>query len=290
MYAFFFATLVALSLSTSNLTSSTLTPATLENVYNESGTLVAFYFDASNEDEPIADSGYGDVEHSEKYFSIQVPNFEPIEFKTVVDYGALAGSATSSYIGIEAFVVGSSISTNLYLEIDYVQLGSNGNWRVQYPDWKMSFKGQYEKYWDNYDGQYQLDFDIPYSLQNYSLYMSFYIKCEDAQLQEGVWYNNGYNDGKTAGLSEGETTGYNNGYSVGYQAGYEQGYSTDSTVTSIFSGILQVALVPINFFLAIFNFEILGINLSGFIRALFTIAITVIIIRTIFGGKGASDS
>lgn len=109
-------------------------------------------------------------------------------------------------------------------------------------------------------------------------------------------HNNGYNQGYGQGLSDGEAVSetqlsdkYWEGYQYGYDEGYTDGYSSDSVVTSIFSGILQVALVPINFFLAIFNFEILGINLSGFIKALFTVAITVIIIKTIFGGKGASE-
>ena len=75
----------------------------------------------------------------------------------------------------------------------------------------------------------------------------------------------------------------------GYSSGYTDGHNVNQTAATIFSGILQVALVPINFFLAIFNFEILGINLSGFIRALFTVAITIIVIKSVIGGKGASE-
>jgi len=81
------------------------------------------------------------------------------------------------------------------------------------------------------------------------------------------------------------TNSYNNGYSDGYQ----EGFSADSTATSIFSGILQVGLVPINFFLAIFNFDILGINISAFIRALFTVLITIIVIKFVIGSGGKGD-
>ena len=101
-------------------------------------------------------------------------------------------------------------------------------------------------------------------------------------------YNQGYLDGQNS-IGGVESQWYNNGYQAGYDDGYSIGFNADSTAASIFSGILQIGLLPINFFLAIFNFEILGINLSGFIRALFTVAITIIVIKTIFGGKGASD-
>jgi hypothetical protein len=119
-------------------------------------------------------------------------------------------------------------------------------------------------------------------------------------------YTAGNNDGYNVGYDSGNTVGYNNGYEVGYQAGvdsqqqaisdaynngyntgYEAGFSTDSTAATIFSGILQVGMLPINILLAIFNFEILGINLSAFISAILTVCLTVIVIRTVTGGKNS---
>ena len=117
-------------------------------------------------------------------------------------------------------------------------------------------------------------------------------------------FNDGFQSGYGGGFSDGESVGYNNGfeagyndalstlpqqlqesYNQGYAAGYVVGSTSDSTITQIFSGILQVGLIPVNFFLAIFNFEILGINISGFISAMMTVAITVIIVRLVIGGK-----
>lgn len=118
-------------------------------------------------------------------------------------------------------------------------------------------------------------------------------------------YDEGYSDGYSAGSVAGYSSGFTNGslvseetsqqiaqqyYQNGYQDGYQNGSSEDETVSTIFSGILQVALVPINFFLAIFNFEILGINLSAFLKALFTVAITIIVIRMFIGGNSGGSS
>lgn len=102
-------------------------------------------------------------------------------------------------------------------------------------------------------------------------------------------YNDGYRNGKQDGLTEGYDSGYYDGDSEGYQRGYSHGYTEaanqDSVATSIFVGIIDVALLPINFFLACLNFEVFGINIGSFVTALLTIVIVVILFRTIFGGK-----
>lgn len=79
---------------------------------------------------------------------------------------------------------------------------------------------------------------------------------------------------------------YNQGYSDGRAVGYQEGRQEDATIASIFSGILEVGLVPINFFLAIFNFEIMGINITSFVTALLTVCLVIILFRTLFGGGG----
>lgn len=152
--------------------------------------------------------------------------------------------------------------------------------------WQIGINQAHETDKQQIDQAYQSGYDYALSISE-EFYASASQTSHDNGYREG--YAVGYDDGvdsQESVIEEATQTSYG----IGYVDGYEQGHSEDQTVSTIFSGILQVALVPINFFLACFNFEILGINLSGFIRALFTIAITVIIIRTIFGGKGASDS
>lgn len=89
-------------------------------------------------------------------------------------------------------------------------------------------------------------------------------------------FTNGYNQG----LKDGEKNGYSNGYSDGLNDGIK-----DNTIFNIFNGILNIAMVPVNFFLGIFNFEILGINMAGFVSALLTISIIIFLLRLIKGSK-----
>ena len=73
--------------------------------------------------------------------------------------------------------------------------------------------------------------------------------------------NNDFNKGFNSGYSSGYNTGYEDGnsagYTSGYTAGYNEGATQDETAVAIFSGIISVALIPINFFLACLNFEII---------------------------------
>lgn len=89
-------------------------------------------------------------------------------------------------------------------------------------------------------------------------------------------FTNGYNQG----YKEGEKNGYSNGYSNGLNDGIK-----DNTIFNIFNGILNIAMVPVNFFLSIFNFEILGVNMAGFVSALLTISIIIFLLRLIKGSK-----
>lgn len=112
---------------------------------------------------------------------------------------------------------------------------------------------------------------------------SFYLPIENYLywLNNDIDYNNGYQYGYTVGNYD----GYNEGFDIGYNVGFNQGSSMDSTTFTIFNGILNVAMVPVNFFLAIFNFEILGINIKSLVSALLTLSIIIIVIRLITGKK-----
>ena len=287
MFSFFFATMVAITMSGTLSSGGVSQSLNISPIY-ENDALVAYLYDANNEDEPLIWSNYQDViSNTSRDFYIHT-GLEDIGFRINGYYSTYTGT-TDAYFGYDIEVLGQSVSTNLYLtNITIVYIQDSYYKTITSSD--VYFRGQAYYYADNYDGDFEYDLNHTYSTHNVSIYFSFEVRCYSILDAQTNWYNNGYNDGYSAGNSIGEENGYNSGYSAGYQDGYNQGYSTDSTVTSIFSGILQVGLVPINFFLACFNFEILGINLKGFIQALFTICITIIVIKTIFGGKGASDS
>lgn len=70
----------------------------------------------------------------------------------------------------------------------------------------------------------------------------------------------------------------------GFAEGVEYA-SHNGEAAVVFSGILSVALLPVNFFLQILNFEVFGINIGGFVTGLLTLAIIFIIWRVILGGR-----
>lgn len=99
----------------------------------------------------------------------------------------------------------------------------------------------------------------------------------DFAFQSG--FVNGYEDGYSDGRDAGYTIGEQNGFTDGYNQGLADGTLTDETAFTIFSGVLAVGMLPINVFLSIFNFEILGINLSAFVSSLLSVCIVLIVIK-----------
>ena len=119
------------------------------------------------------------------------------------------------------------------------------------------------------------------------------------------FYNNGYNDG----VAVGEKSGYNKGFSAGDAQGYNRGVEVggnysflglfgaifDAPIQAIFGGtttlpagttitdkngntttLLSSATVKRA---GLLNFEIMGVNLSGFVLALFSLSILVVVIK-----------
>lgn len=103
----------------------------------------------------------------------------------------------------------------------------------------------------------------------------FYIQSQTEPFNWEQWYESGYSDG------------YSQGHGVGYNEGFEAGSDLDSTALVIFDGILSIGLIPTQIFMTMLNFNILGINIAGFITGLITILMVVLLIRIIFsGGSG----
>lgn len=99
----------------------------------------------------------------------------------------------------------------------------------------------------------------------------------------------GYVDGYNTGYRDGSTNGYTQGYDTGYAEGYTNGVETDTTAFTIFNGILSIGMIPINAFLAMLNFDVLGINISNFVMSLLTVLVTIWVVRVITGGGHRSD-
>lgn len=95
----------------------------------------------------------------------------------------------------------------------------------------------------------------------------------------------GWNVGYDVGYSDGTENGKSIGYQTGYADGYAEGTNIDSTAFTIFNGILNIGMIPINFFLAIFDFTILGINISNFVMSVLSVFVTIWLIRMLTGKK-----
>lgn len=81
-------------------------------------------------------------------------------------------------------------------------------------------------------------------------------------------YNKGYQDGKTAG------------YDIGFQAGVND--NGDYTFMGLLGSVFDA---PISAFRGLFDFEILGTNMQGFVLALLTLSVIVVIIKIALGGR-----
>lgn len=143
------------------------------------------------------------------------------------------------------------------------------------------------------DGNLRNDFQfVYYAFDNYrkvpvTMYPEFYDSGND-------YYNTGYNIGFRDGQQEGYTSGYNqgeregrsNGFNSGYTQGETAGYSAGvaSANDYTFIGLLGAVVdAPVKAFTGLLNFDILGVNLSGFVLGLFSIALIIWILRKVRG-------
>lgn len=90
----------------------------------------------------------------------------------------------------------------------------------------------------------------------------------------------GYNNGFTAGKDIGYEQGYNGGFQVGKNQGFNEGVASANDYT--FLGLLtSVVDAPLKVFYDMFDFEILGYNMSSFFLALLSICIVIAVVKVI---------
>lgn len=107
------------------------------------------------------------------------------------------------------------------------------------------------------------------------LYVSVYsggVGVSGYQSSLSSSYNNGY----AAGLDAGADADVNNAYNTGYSAGYEAGLHTEDSFYTLFFTAVDA---PLNAIKTMFSFEILGVNVAGFIGSLFMILVVVFVIK-----------
>lgn len=87
-------------------------------------------------------------------------------------------------------------------------------------------------------------------------------------------------------FEEGKEVGKHQGYDEGYRVGQEKGYAEGSKAQGdyTFLGLIGAVIdAPINSFRQMFDFEVLGVNLSSLVLSLFTISIILVIIKMVVG-------
>lgn len=120
--------------------------------------------------------------------------------------------------------------------------------------------------------------------------MSFGYRVSVSDLS-GDFYNSGYNNGyldAKEGFEEEKTGIYNSGYEQGKLAGYNDGYNAGKDVSDNYTFLGLIGAVfdaPIEAFKGLFNFDILGVNMQGFVLAMLTLAVIILVIRIALGGK-----
>lgn len=138
-----------------------------------------------------------------------------------------------------------------------------------------------------------LTINIAYSIKDttstiYTLSERTYYFANPNNFIDNEYYNSGYQSGKQEGYNNGYSVGNSEGYSNGYQTGKDDGYwlgynqalENDDryTFTNLISSVIDV---PVKTFTSLFNFEIFGVNLSGFFLGLLTCCIVICVIRLI---------
>ena len=126
-----------------------------------------------------------------------------------------------------------------------------------------------------------------------SQYMSLYyepftVVADSIAFREGVnegkqiGYDNGFKEGEKVGKAvgynngkrDGEEIGFNKGKEVGYSLGKMESSSLYDLITAVYDGMTLT-------FYNIFNFELLGINVAGFIASLITLVILIFVIKLV---------
>ena len=95
-------------------------------------------------------------------------------------------------------------------------------------------------------------------------------------------YQLGYQDGFLSGVGTGSNESYNNGYDIGYDAGYNVGFNEGESSGANYSFVSLIGAVvdaPVKAFMGLFNFEVFGIDMRGFITGILTFCLAMILLR-----------
>lgn len=133
----------------------------------------------------------------------------------------------------------------------------------------------------------------------YSPLQTYYTTYKQFVAGGGEAYLEGYNDGQDVGFKSGQSYGESIGFDKGFDAGvqdangkvnktsasYAAGYNdgTERAGNYTFRSLIGAVIdVPLNAFTSMFNFEILGVNISSLLSSLLVIALVMCVLKIVF--------
>lgn len=212
---------------------------------------------------------------SDKYNLSQVIGSNYNEFDKFSSY--MPGTSTS--YSLFCFSPISKLNTLSYNLVDYTFnqafIYANSSSRRILDTSSLVFQKYVEKNFSDF-GSYLPYFTVPYispCIQSVgSLVLDVYADNS---------YDQAFNDGYSVGLTDGIESGKQSGYSNGYNAGYAQASSDASGSYSFFGLISSVIDAPVQVFAKMFDFDVLGTNISKFAFGMALVAVVICIVKII---------
>ncbi len=124
-----------------------------------------------------------------------------------------------------------------------------------------------------------------------------YLRLSTGTSTSALSYQLGYQEGEFYGSSSGYTKGYEEGYDSGKSAGDENGYlrgydkgkadaydkqaSTGTVGSSVRSFVFALFDAPIDAFMSVFNFEVDGFDIGGFVTFIMSLGLIAFIMKLV---------
>lgn len=132
-----------------------------------------------------------------------------------------------------------------------------------------------------------LPVDLQFGEGGWNTWLALFDLSNYVSLSSDSYINIGYQNAKLyydelirTKTQESFLQGKNQGYELGFTEGKAQG--GNYTFTSLIGAVFDA---PIEAFRGLFNFEILGTNMQGFVLALLTLSVIIVVIKYALGGK-----
>ena len=149
---------------------------------------------------------------------------------------------------------------------------------------ESSFYGSMLYYYDSNDNYFALALRVS-SNHLSDFYLSDRTYYLSTSFDDNESYVAGYNKGKQDGLADNQQTVYddafNSGKLIGDALGYERGLE-DANQYTFLNLLGAVVDAPIQAFIGLLNFDLLGFNMLSFCTSLLTLSLIIMVVRFVF--------